>query len=79
MNEAICKGSWRLGTACGECSKCKAEARQLIPLLMAENFQMREVLTGLHDELVGSGRLVSNPKLTARAIGAVINERLAKE
>jgi hypothetical protein len=69
---AKCKGSWRIGTACGDCIACQAEARRLIPLLLADNFQMREVLIGLHDELVGSGKLVSNPKLTARAIGAVI-------
>lgn len=78
MTEAICKGSWRIGTACGECSKCRDEARQLIPLLIAENNQMRDVLEGLHDELVGSGKLISNPRLTARAIGAVLNERLSK-
>lgn len=77
MTEALCKGSWRLGTACGRCAKCIEEAQQLIPLLIAENFQMREVLTGLHEELMSSGRLVSNPRLTARAIGAVINENLA--
>lgn len=59
-------------------AKCRDEARRLIPLLIADNYQMREVLEGLHDELVGSGRLVSNPKLIARAIGAVIKERLAE-
>jgi hypothetical protein len=77
--QVTCKGSWRLGTACGECSKCRDEARHLIPLLLADNFQMRELLDGLHDELVGSGRLVSNPKLVARAIGSVLKEKLAQE
>jgi hypothetical protein len=41
--QVTCKGSWRLGTACGECSKCRDEARHLIPLLLADNFQMREL------------------------------------
>lgn len=77
MSEAICKGSWRLGTACGDCPKCRDEARQLIPLLIADCNQMRDVLEGIHDELIASGRLVSNPRLTARAIGSVLNERLS--
>lgn len=77
MTEAVCKGSWRIGTACGECAKCRDEARQLIPLLMADNHQMRDVLEGIQAELVGSGKLISNPRLTARAIGAVLNSKLS--
>ena len=70
--EVICKGSWWLGSACGRCERCHEEARKCLPPLIKHAKAMREVLTGIHEELTQHGRLVSNPKLTARAIGAAI-------
>lgn len=74
MNEAICKGSWWLGSACGKCERCHEEARKIIPPMIKQAKAMRETLDGLHEELTQHGRLVSNPRLTARAIGAVIDK-----
>lgn len=36
MSEAICRGAWMLGTACGHCSRCMDEASRLIPKLREE-------------------------------------------
>lgn len=35
MNDAICKGSWALGSACGHCARCADEAREIIPKMLA--------------------------------------------
>lgn len=72
--EAICKGSWQFGTACGRCERCIEEARSLIPKLMERERAMHELLEGIQDELKEHRRLVSNPLLTARAIASVIGD-----
>jgi hypothetical protein len=33
LSAVICRGSWMLGTACGQCERCYEEARELIPQL----------------------------------------------
>ena len=33
---AQCKGSWTLGSACGQCSRCAKEAFSLVPELLAK-------------------------------------------
>lgn len=74
MNEAICKGSWAVGSACGQCERCHEEARKLLPRLISQSKDMREILDGIHEELMQHRRLVSNPILTARAIGSVLGK-----
>lgn len=57
MNETTCKGSYALGTACGNCAKCQAEANKLIP-------QYRAEIASLHKELESDeamGKVVHNP------------------
>jgi hypothetical protein len=72
MNEAICKGSWWLGSACGKCERCHEEARKALPPLIKQAKAMRETLVAIQGELMQYGRLVSNPRLTALSISAVI-------
>lgn len=33
-NDRLCKGDWRIGTACGECKRCIETAKTLIPELL---------------------------------------------
>lgn len=73
-DEATCKGSWALGSACGRCSKCHEEARFLIPLLLRTNKAQREVLEAIADELEKHRRFVSNPLLVGKSIRAVLDE-----
>jgi hypothetical protein len=41
QDNATCKGSWRLGTACGDCSRCLEEAKTAIPELISETNKLR--------------------------------------
>jgi hypothetical protein len=34
--DAVCKGSWMLGTACGHCSRCVEMAKPTIDALLAD-------------------------------------------
>ncbi len=42
--ELTCKGSWALGTACGQCGKCATEARTYITQLQTALQDARERL-----------------------------------
>ena len=67
-SDAMCKGSWYLGTACGKCKRCADEARTLIPRVVEQHKRQSEILSSLADELEQHRRLVSNPLLTLKAI-----------
>ena len=72
-------GASRPLRACTTCRLADSSLNEVVDAnsVAADCNQMRDVLEGIHDELIASGRLVSNPRLTARAIGSVLNERLS--
>lgn len=54
MNNAQCKGSYVLGTACGNCPKCQRDANNLIPQYRAEIAELNakiELLTAYDGSL----------------------------
>ena len=76
---ANCKGSVLMGTGCGECTKCINEFNSYMPQLVSAHHMTTEVLTALHDELVTTGRITTNPKILARAIGGVLKEAVLRK
>ncbi len=54
----ICRGSWMLGSACGECDRCIEEAKKLIPSLRKENLAWRDAAIKCvhgHDVVISNG------------------------
>jgi hypothetical protein len=48
MSDAICKGSWLLGSACERCERCRADAAELLPRFMQrdkKNARLIEIVT----------------------------------
>jgi hypothetical protein len=43
-NNAICRGSWMLGSACGRCRRCHVEAAELLPEFMRRNKKSARLL-----------------------------------
>jgi hypothetical protein len=41
--DAICRGSWLLGSACGKCDRCREEAVSRMPDLLAKAKKLDEV------------------------------------
>lgn len=48
QDEAWCKGSFLLGSACGRCTRCVDEALQLVPQLLKERRVRIEESTLIH-------------------------------
>lgn len=41
MDQAICRGSWMLGSACGHCQRCLDEAGDVIPKLLRDHEELQ--------------------------------------
>ena len=48
MNDALCRGSWLLGTACGKCPRCIEEAGPIIRSLRDNEEKLTRKLTRIH-------------------------------